>query len=170
MGSSDYHPQGWQALRLAVELGVLVASCRWALPITTPRPAIRGRPFEPRKAVLCAGLRPTGSHPWQAVRASQSSALRRASPDRLSPLPARPRLAKQCFASGFARPAGTGGAVASAGGCCWRPAARLMCSAPPGLTSCQPVLTSQSSALRRASPDRLGPRRAAPGHEPRGKR
>ena len=85
MGASVYHPQGWQALRLAVEPGVLVASCRWALPNTTPRPAIRGRPFEPRKAVLCVMLRMTGSHPCQPVLGSQSSALRRALPGRLGP-------------------------------------------------------------------------------------
>ena len=53
------------ALRLAVELGALVASCRWVLPITTPRAGIRASPSSPRKAVLCVGLRPTG---WQALR------------------------------------------------------------------------------------------------------
>ena len=85
MGSAICHPQGWQAMGLAIEPGVLVASCRWALPLTTPRPAVRGRPFEPRKAVLCVMLRMTGSHPCQPVLSSQSSALRRAAPDRFGP-------------------------------------------------------------------------------------
>ena len=156
MGSSAYHPQGWRDWLVRFDWGDLVASCRWALPFTTPRPAIRGRPFEPRKAVLCAGLRPTGSHPCQPVLASQSSALRRASPDRLGPMPARPRLAKQCFASGFARPASMGCVSVLNWVSWWRPADGLFSLPPPGLPSvaARPRLAKQCFASGFARPAR----------------
>ena len=72
---------------------------------------------------------PQACHPWQAVRASQSNALRHAAHDRLSPVPARPRLAKQCFASGFARPARTPAPVAS-----WAPSCSSASPRGAGIT------------------------------------
>ena len=53
---------------------VLVASCRSALPLTTPRPAIRGGPSSPAKAVLWPALRATGSDPsWRAAPCTKTS-------------------------------------------------------------------------------------------------
>ena len=65
-----YGPPCWGGWDCRFEQRLLRAPCRWVHPLTTPRPAIRGGPFAPRKAMLFVGLRPTGAHPLARFTAS----------------------------------------------------------------------------------------------------